>query len=98
MQAIGKFLATRRDWTFGLTSILQLFRLSDMKALAVIQGVDCLPPVLSTDPPKRSNIRETLTEFVIADLGDSSVVSPYLIVRTPISLKDQSDSNIIGSD
>ncbi|CAG8367489.1 unnamed protein product [Penicillium salamii] len=61
---------------------LSLFRLSDMKSFAVIQGVDCLPPVLSTDPPKRSNIRETLTEFVIADLGDSSVVSPYLIVRT----------------
>ncbi|CAG8194361.1 unnamed protein product [Penicillium olsonii] len=61
---------------------LSLFRVSDMKSLAVIQGVDCLPPVLSNDPPKRSNIRETLIEFVIADLGDSSIVSPYLIVRT----------------
>ncbi|CAI7630992.1 unnamed protein product [Penicillium bialowiezense] len=61
---------------------LSLYRLSDMKLLAVIQGVDCLPPVLSIDPPKRANIRETLTEFVIADLGDTSTVSPYLIVRT----------------
>lgn len=65
---------------------VQLFRLSDMKLLAVIQGVDCLPPVLSTDPPKRSNIRETLSEFVIADLGDTSTTSPYLIVRNSLLL------------
>lgn len=64
----------------------QLYRLSDMKLLAVIQGVDCLPPVLSIDPPKRANIRETLTEFVIADLGDTSTVSPCLIVRNSLSL------------
>jgi cleavage and polyadenylation specificity factor subunit 1 len=51
-----------------------------MKLIAVIEGVDCLPPVLSTELPKRSNIRETLTEFVVADLGDSSTLSPYLIV------------------
>ena len=69
-----------------------------MKSLAVIQGVDCLPPVLSNDPPKRSNIRETLIEFVIADLGDSSIVSPYLIVRDPPRLTAWTDLNIIGSN
>lgn len=52
-----------------------------MKLIAIIEGVDCLPPVLSTEPPKRSNTRETLTEFVVANLGDSSSLSPYLIVR-----------------
>jgi hypothetical protein len=51
-----------------------------MQLLAVIEGVDCLPPVLSTEPPKRSNTRETLTEFVVANLGDSSSLLPYLIV------------------
>jgi cleavage and polyadenylation specificity factor subunit 1 len=53
-----------------------------MQLLAVIEGVDCLSPVLSVEPPKRSNIRETVTEFVVADLGDPSILSPYLIVRT----------------
>ncbi|KAJ5920682.1 hypothetical protein N7516_011540 [Penicillium verrucosum] len=58
---------------------LSIFRLSDMKLIAIIEGVDCLPPVLSTELPKRSNNRETLTEFVVANLGDSSGLSPYLI-------------------
>lgn len=53
-----------------------------MKLLTVIQGVDCLPPVLSTEPPRRSNARQTLTEFVVANLGDGVSLSPYLIVRT----------------
>ncbi|KAI3138791.1 hypothetical protein CBS147325_6846 [Penicillium roqueforti] len=61
---------------------LSIFRLSSMKLIAIIEGVDCLPPVLSTEPPKRSNTREILTEFVVANLGDSSSISPYLIVRT----------------
>jgi cleavage and polyadenylation specificity factor subunit 1 len=60
-----------------------MFQLPDMKLFDVIEGVDCLPPVLSTEPPKRSNIREDLAEFVVADLGDSSTLSPYLIVRRP---------------
>lgn len=58
--------------------------MADLKVLAVVQGVDCLPPVLSSEPPKRSNIRETLAEFVVANLGDTSTISPYLIVGHPI--------------
>ncbi|EKV04111.1 Cleavage and polyadenylation specificity factor subunit A, putative [Penicillium digitatum PHI26] len=58
---------------------LSIFRLSDMMLIAIIEGVDCLPPVLSTEPPKRSNTRETLTELIVANLGDSSSLSPYLI-------------------
>lgn len=51
-----------------------------MKLLAVIEGVDCLPPVLSSEPPRRSNNRETLSEIVVANLGDRTSASPYLIV------------------
>ncbi|KAJ5753862.1 uncharacterized protein N7511_008015 [Penicillium nucicola] len=66
----------------GLDCKLSVFRVSDMKLLAVIKGVDCLPPMLSSEPPRRSNNRETLTEFVVANLGDRTSASPYLIART----------------
>ncbi|KAJ5779063.1 hypothetical protein N7457_006783 [Penicillium paradoxum] len=66
----------------SLENRLSIFQLSDMKLVAVIEGVDCLPPILSTEPPRRSNNRESLTEFVIANLGDGVSLSPYLIVRT----------------
>jgi hypothetical protein len=45
-----------------------------MIAINIIEGVDCLPPVLSTEPPKRSNTRETMTEFVVADQVGRSVM------------------------
>ncbi|KAJ5139137.1 uncharacterized protein N7515_003985 [Penicillium bovifimosum] len=61
---------------------LSILRLSDMKLLTVLEGIDCLSPVLSADPPKRSNTRESLAEFVVADLGDSFSLSPYLVIRT----------------
>jgi cleavage and polyadenylation specificity factor subunit 1 len=71
-----------------------------MKLIAIIEGVDCLPPVLSTEPPKRSNTRETLTEFVVANLGDSSGLSPYLIVRNLCQFVVflMSNSTILGSN
>lgn len=70
-----------------------------MKLIAIIEGVDCLPPVLSTEPPKRSNNREILTEFVVANLGDSSSLSPYLIVRNLLSMTFLiSNSRILGSN
>lgn len=49
--------------------------------MSIIDGVDCLPPILSAEPPKRSITRETLTEVVVADLGDTSASTPYLLVR-----------------
>ncbi|KAJ5552933.1 Cleavage/polyadenylation specificity factor A subunit C-terminal [Penicillium frequentans] len=61
---------------------LSIFNASDMKLLSVIDGLDCLQPVLSADPPRRSSAREPLKEILAADLGDSSFVQPYLILRT----------------
>lgn len=51
-----------------------------MKLLSVIDGVDCLQPVLSAEPPRRSNTRESLKEIIVADLGDRWFTFPYLIV------------------
>lgn len=59
----------------------QIVRLADLKLLSIIDGLDCLQPVLSSDPPRRSNNREPLKEALVADLGDQWVSSPYLIVR-----------------
>lgn len=69
---------------FLLSSDSKLFmlRLPDQRLLSVAEGVDCLPPVLSEEPPKRSTARETLTEVVVANLGDSWCNQPYLILRT----------------
>ncbi|KAJ5936428.1 hypothetical protein N7454_005063 [Penicillium verhagenii] len=61
---------------------LSIFNLPDMRLLSVIDGLDCLQPVLSVEPPRRSNARESLKEILTADLGDSSFVQPYLILRT----------------
>ncbi|KAL5365766.1 CPSF A subunit region-domain-containing protein [Aspergillus floccosus] len=61
---------------------LSIYRLPDLTLVSTIDGVDCLPPLLSSEPPKRSTTRETLTEVVVADLGDAWSSVPYLIVRT----------------
>lgn len=47
----------------------------------VAQGLSFLPPVLTVDyTHRRSNVRETITEILVVDLGELSIVSPYLIV------------------
>lgn len=58
----------------------QVYRLSDQTLLSVIEGVDCLQPILSDEPPKRSTTREVFTEVVMAKLGDPTNSQPYLIV------------------
>ncbi|KAE8376192.1 CPSF A subunit region-domain-containing protein [Aspergillus bertholletiae] len=76
---------TQRSMTlFLMTQDCRLFiyRLPDQKQLAIMEGVDCLPPVLSSEPPKRSTTREALTEIVVADLGDAWSSFPYLIIRS----------------
>lgn len=67
----------------ALTTHMQIFSLPDMKLLSVIEGVDCLQPALSGEPPRRSKTREPLKEVLVADLGDRWTTSPYLIVRSP---------------
>ncbi|KAJ5242364.1 Cleavage/polyadenylation specificity factor A subunit C-terminal [Penicillium citrinum] len=61
---------------------ISIIRLPDMKQISIIDGIDCLQPTLSSEPPKRSNAKETINELLIADLGDRSNTSPYLIART----------------
>ena len=60
---------------------MQIFTVPDLKLLSVVEGMNCLQPVLSAEPPRRSNTREPLKEVIVADLGDLSRTSPYLIVR-----------------
>lgn len=46
-----------------------------------------MPPVLSADyAARRSAARETLTEILVAELGDEISTSPYLIVSRSIVL------------
>ncbi|KAF7117248.1 hypothetical protein CNMCM5793_006004 [Aspergillus hiratsukae] len=61
---------------------LHIYRLPDQELMSVIEGIDCLPPILSTELPKRSTTREVLSEAVVADLGESWNPSPHLILRT----------------
>ncbi|PYI19197.1 protein cft1 [Aspergillus japonicus CBS 114.51] len=58
-----------------------MYRLPDQILVTIIEGVAGLPPILSSEAPKRSGARESLTEAIIADLGDSANASPYLILR-----------------
>ncbi|KAF4287573.1 hypothetical protein CNMCM8689_008357 [Aspergillus fumigatus] len=73
---------TRCELFLFLLSIdcrLYVYRLPDQQLISVIEGIDCLPPILSTELPKRSTTREVLSEAVIADLGESWNPSPHLI-------------------
>ncbi|RAK71794.1 cleavage/polyadenylation factor CFT1 [Aspergillus fijiensis CBS 313.89] len=58
-----------------------MYRLPDQILVTIIEGVAGLPPILSSEAPKRSGARESLTEAIVTDLGDSSSASPYLILR-----------------
>ncbi|CAG8956883.1 hypothetical protein HYFRA_00012338 [Hymenoscyphus fraxineus] len=62
---------------------LHIYALPDLsKPVYVAEGLCFVPPVLSADyAARRSAARETLTEIIVADLGDSISKSPYLIVR-----------------
>ena len=70
--------------------IYQIYALPDLsKAVYVAEGLCFVPPVLSADyASRRSAARETLTEILVADLGDEFSTSPYLIVSLSIVLLD----------
>ncbi len=70
--------------------IFQIYALPDLsKAVYVAEGLCFVPPVLSADyAARRSAARETLTEILVADLGDEISTSPYLIVSLSIVLLD----------
>lgn len=61
--------------------VIQVFSIPGLDLLSVVDGLDCSQPILSAEPPRRSNTRERLMEAIVADLGDQWSVSPYLIVR-----------------
>jgi len=62
--------------------VAQIFRLPNLqKPVYVADGLGFLPPFLSTDfTVRRSSAKETLTEILVAELGDSTHKAPYLIV------------------
>ncbi|GAA89393.1 cleavage and polyadenylation specificity factor subunit A [Aspergillus luchuensis IFO 4308] len=63
-------------------SKLFVYRVRDQKLLSIIEGLDGLSPLLSSEPPKRSGTRENLVEAIVADLGETWSASPYLILRS----------------
>ncbi|KAG4415318.1 hypothetical protein IFR04_011522 [Cadophora malorum] len=65
------------------TGALHIYALPDLsKAVYVAEGLCFVPPVLSADyAARRSAARETITELIVADLGDEVSKSPYLILR-----------------
>ncbi|TPX25049.1 mRNA cleavage and polyadenylation factor subunit [Coccidioides immitis] len=68
----------RADHTLFIFSLPTL-----TEPLCSVDGVDLLPLILSCEPPpKRVTYRETLSEVLIADLGDSISRQPYMILRT----------------
>ncbi|MCJ1428150.1 mRNA cleavage and polyadenylation factor subunit [Sticta canariensis] len=63
---------------------LQIFRLPNLKkAVYIADGLSFLPPFLSTEfTVRRSTARENLKEIILAELGDVTHKSPYLILRS----------------
>ncbi|KAK8043586.1 hypothetical protein PG993_006016 [Apiospora rasikravindrae] len=62
---------------------LHVYALPDLSnPIYVIEGLCYVPPVLSAGySARRKNAKETLTEILVADLGDTTSSSPYLIAR-----------------
>lgn len=49
----------------------------------IAEGLSYIPPTLSSDYiARRLAVRETLIEILVADLGDATTKSPYLIVSS----------------
>ena len=71
----------------GSAGALHVYALPDLsKPVYVAEGLSFVPPFLSADYTLRKGMpRESLTEILVADLGDSVSRSPYLIVRLPYS-------------
>ncbi|KAH6657741.1 CPSF A subunit region-domain-containing protein [Truncatella angustata] len=61
---------------------LHIYTLPDLRPICVVEGLPFVPPVLSAGySARRGSAKETVTEILVADLGDSTSTSPYLIVR-----------------
>ncbi|KAH8813165.1 CPSF A subunit region-domain-containing protein [Xylogone sp. PMI_703] len=66
------------------TGALYIYSLPDLsKPVYVAEGLCYAPPLLLAEyTGRKSTARETFTEILVADLGDTVSKSPYLIVRT----------------
>ncbi|KAK1529008.1 CPSF A subunit region [Colletotrichum costaricense] len=82
---------------------LYIYALPDLsKPVYVAAGLTYVPPFLSADyAVRRGTVQETLTEILMADLGDATATSPHLILRhanddltiyEPIRLTKQDES------
>ncbi|KAF6229894.1 hypothetical protein HO133_004231 [Letharia lupina] len=63
---------------------LQVYRLPNLnKPVYLAEGLSFLPPFLSPEfSGRRSSAKEALTEILVAELGDSTHKSPYMILRS----------------
>lgn len=71
--------------TYNVSQLLltfQIYSLPDLsKPICVVEGLPFIPPVLSAGySARRGSAKETVTEILVADLGDTTSSSPYLIV------------------
>ncbi|CAH0048218.1 unnamed protein product [Clonostachys solani] len=84
---------------------LHIYALPDLsKPVFVSDGLSYLPPFLSTDfTVRKGSPRDTFTECLVADLGDSVSQTPYLILRNsndditlyePLRLSNGEDSTL----
>ncbi|KAB5584746.1 CPSF A subunit region-domain-containing protein [Coniochaeta sp. 2T2.1] len=62
---------------------LYIYRLPDLtKPIYVAQGLTYIPPYLTASyAPRKGTQKDMLTELLLADLGDATHKSPYLILR-----------------
>ncbi|KAK4157753.1 protein cft1 [Chaetomidium leptoderma] len=62
---------------------LHIYRLPDLsKPVYVAEGLSYIPPGLSADyAARKGTAKETVAEILVADLGDTTHKSPYLILR-----------------
>ncbi|EER28647.1 CPSF A subunit region family protein [Coccidioides posadasii C735 delta SOWgp] len=81
----------RADHTLFIFSLPTL-----TEPLCSVDGVDLLPLILSCEPPpKRVTYRETLSEVLIADLGDSISRQPYIIPYHPKTSLDKQELRFV---
>ncbi|KAK3675759.1 mRNA cleavage and polyadenylation factor subunit [Recurvomyces mirabilis] len=66
----------------GETMALHVFALPSFERVMVAAGLPFLPPVLTPDAPLRRGAKATLTEILVADLGNEGVSRPFLVLRT----------------
>ncbi|AEO70210.1 uncharacterized protein THITE_2121311 [Thermothielavioides terrestris NRRL 8126] len=85
-ESMGKPASTAQCVLMFLLSAsgaLYIYRLPDLaRPIYVAEGLSYIPPGLSADyAGRKGTAKETLAEILVADLGDSTHKSPYLILR-----------------